>query len=254
MRLEGKVAAITGAASGIGRAMAELFAREGAKVIAGDLNLQRLEDVANSIRNAGSEVRTVAVNVANVNEVNAFVDTAVSEFGRLDVLCNNAGIMDNFEPVGDIVDERWQRIMEVNVNGPMYAMRRAIPIMQRQGNGVIINTASVGGLFGGRAGAAYTASKHAVVGLTRATAWAYIPDGIRCVAIAPGAVATNIGETIREPHPLGSARTQPLMFDKMGVNVLQPEDLARTALFLASDDAKAVNGTIVTVDAGWTAG
>lgn len=254
MRLQGKVAAITGAASGMGRAMAELFAQEGARVVVGDLNAGALEEVVTAIRKAGGEAHAVTVNVARAEEVHAFVDAAVGVYGRLDVLCNNAGIMDNFVPAAEVEDAAWQRVMDVNVSGPMYAIRRALPIMLAQGGGVIINVASVGGLFGGRAGAAYTASKHALIGLTKSVAWSYLPRGIRCVAIAPGGVATNIGSTLTAPNPLGLSRLSPLTPDKMGVEVLQPGEIARAALLLASDDASGVNGVTLTVDGGWTVG
>ncbi|GGJ77672.1 3-ketoacyl-ACP reductase [Deinococcus aquiradiocola] len=238
----------------MGRAMAELFAREGAKVVLGDLNTAPLDELVTQIRAAGGEALAVQVNVSKVAQVNAFVDAAVSAHGRLDVLCNNAGILDNFVPAAEIDDDLWERVMAVNVSGPMYATRRALPIMTAQGGGVIINTASVGGQFGGRAGTAYTASKHALIGLTRNVAWTYLPQGVRCVAIAPGGVATGIGSSITVPNPLGMARLAPLSLDRMGVSVLQAEEIARAALFLASDDAKGVNGAVLTVDGGWTVG
>ncbi|MGY2894464.1 SDR family oxidoreductase [Deinococcus sp. UYEF24] len=253
-RLENKVVAITGAASGMGRAMAVLFAREGARVVAGDLNAEMLGQLVAAIRAAGGEAHAVRVDVSKVGEVDAFIGAAVTVFGRLDVLCNNTGILDNFVPAGEVEDGQWERVMAVNVSGPMYAIRRALPIMIAQGGGVIINTASVGGSLGGRAGAAYTASKHAVIGLTRNVAWTYLPQGVRCVAIAPGGTATSISSGVTAPSPLGMARLAPLNPQTMAIGILEAEDIARAALFLASDDAAGVNGAVLTVDGGWTVG
>lgn len=253
-RLDDKVAAITGAASGMGRAMAELFAREGAKVVLGDLNAPALEPVVQGIRAAGGEATAVGVNVAHPAEAEAFIDAAVAAYGRLDVLCNNAGILDNFLPAGEVDDATWQRVMDVNLTGPMTTIRRALPVMLAQGGGVIVNTASVGGVQGGRAGAAYTASKHGLIGLTRSVAWSYLPQGVRCNAVAPGGTATAIGNSLSGASPLGLARMGPLSPERLGVAILQPEDIARAALFLASDDASGINGAVLTVDGGWTIG
>src|SRR5690625_4223789 len=183
MRLEDKVAIVTGAASGMGRAIALRFAAQGAKVVAVDLNQEGVENVVKEIESADGTAKALAVNVAKREDVENMIDTAVETYGTLDILVNNAGIMDKMEPVGDVEDDNWDLIMNVNVKGMMMAMRKAIPIFLEKESGIIINTASTGGLNGAHAGATYTASKHAVVGLTKNTAFMYAENGIRCNAI-----------------------------------------------------------------------
>lgn len=253
MRLQNKVAVITGAGSGMGRAMAILFAQQGAKVVAGELNQNTLDDVVATIRAAGGEVVGVQGNVAIQAQAEAAVDAAISNFGRIDILVNNAGIMDSFQGVGETGNDLWERVMGVNVNGPMYASRRAIPHMVEQGSGSIINVASVAGVSGAAAGAAYVTSKHAVVGLTKNTAWIYGPKGIRCNAIAPGGVTTNISASMdpSKIDPYGMERAT--VFHKTMPASLESIDIANLALFLASDEARYINGTIIPADAGWLA-
>jgi NAD(P)-dependent dehydrogenase (short-subunit alcohol dehydrogenase family) len=251
MRFQDKVVVVTGAGSGIGRAMTMQFAAEGAKVVAGDIDAGRLDDLTAVVRAAAGEITTVPGNVAVAAEVERLVDTAVTVYGRLDILCNNAGIMDRVTPVTELTDELWRRVLGVNLDGPMFASRRALPIMAAQGKGVIINTASAAGLTGGIAGAAYTTSKHGVVGLTKNIAWQYATQGIRCVAICPGAVETNIGLG-GEPNAFGWERMQPLLASSLRAS--KPEEIAEVALFLASDAASFVNGAIIPVDGGWLAG
>ncbi|THF77258.1 SDR family oxidoreductase [Cohnella fermenti] len=253
MRLEGKVAIVTGAASGMGKAIAELYAKEGAKVVATDLNLEGVQAVVEGIKANGGTAVAIKTNVGNLDDVNAMIDTAVSEYGTLDILVNNAGIMDNMAAVGDVDDARWDLIFDVNTKGVMRAIRKAIPIFLEKGKGVIVNTASTGGFSGAHAGAAYVASKHAVVGLTKNTAFMYAQQGIRCNAIAPGGTATNITSSvgIANFNPFGASRTQ--LTASIMPRVGTPEEIAQVALFLGSDESSFVNGAIVTADAGWTA-
>ncbi|MCL8206971.1 MAG: glucose 1-dehydrogenase [Actinomycetia bacterium] len=253
MRLGDRVAVITGAASGMGRAMAVRFAEEGARVVAADVVEDKLQDVVQAIQADGGRAVAVVADVAVRADVERMIDVAVEAFGTLDILVNNAGIMDGMVPAHEVSDELWDRVLAVNVTGPMRAIRKALPIMMQQGRGVIVNTASVGGLFGSRAGAAYTASKHALVGLTKNVAYQYARFGIRCNAIAPGGVETNImGANPRlDPASLG---VQAAMAG-MGLNPRtgKPEEIAAVAVFLASDEASFVNGAILVADAGWTA-
>jgi NAD(P)-dependent dehydrogenase (short-subunit alcohol dehydrogenase family) len=251
MKLEGKVAVVTGAASGIGRAIARLFAAEGARVVAGDIDPARLEALVQEVRGAGGTIEGVAGNIAVVAEAEALVDAALKAHGRVDVLVNNAGIMDRVTPVAEVEDELWRRVLGVNLDGPMFTSRRALPGMVAQGGGVIINIASVGGLRGGVSGAAYATSKHGLIGLTRSVAWQYATKGVRCVAICPGGVETAIGLG-GEANALGWERMQPLL--PSNIRSAKPEEIARVALFLASDDASFVNGAVLVADAGWTAG
>ncbi len=179
------------------------------------------------------------------------IDTAVATFGTVDILVNNAGIMDNFVPAGELTDDLWERVFAVNTTGPMRTIRKVLPLYTEKKSGVIVNIASAGGLMGSRAGAAYTASKHAVIGLTKNVGYQYATLGIRCNAIAPGGVNTNIGASMTAPNPFGMERAMA----GIGTNprVGEPEEIARVALFLASDDASFVNGTVVAADAGWMA-
>ncbi len=263
MRLAGRTAIITGAGSGMGRAMAELFVAEGANVVASDVVKERVEAVVQAITAAGGgptggpaggkatggQVAGVVADVSKVADVNRMVDEALSRFGTVDVLVNNAGIMDRMLPVDEVDDEVWERVLGVNLTGPFLTCRRVLPHMVERGKGVIINVASIGGLEGGRAGAAYTTSKHGLVGLTKNIAWAYLEKGIRAVAICPGAVETAIGVG-GVPSQAGMARAQKGMVTMPRVG--KPEEIARVALFLASDEASYVNGATVTVDGGWT--
>ncbi len=251
MKLQEKVAVVTGAASGMGKAIAKLYAKEGAKVIVADLNIDGAEAVVKEITADNGVAKAVQANVAKQEDINQMIDTAVNEYGKLDILVNNAGIMDGFEPVGDITDERWDLIFDINTKGVMRAMRKAIPLFLEQGQGIIVNIASTGGQNGAHAGATYGASKHAVVGLTKNTGFMYAQKGIRCNAIAPGAVNTNISASMKNINPFGMERTKVVqgVIPKAG----EPEEIANAALFLASDEASFVNGTVLTVDGGWTA-
>ncbi|AIQ26638.1 3-ketoacyl-ACP reductase [Paenibacillus sp. VTT E-133280] len=250
MKLQDRVAVVTGAASGMGKSIAELYAKEGAKVIVADLNLEGAEQVAAGIVSNGGVAKALKVNVALVEDINNMIDTAVNEYGTLDILVNNAGIMDGFEPVGDINDERWDLIFDINTKSVMRSTRKALPIFLEKGKGVIVNTASTGGVSGAHAGATYTASKHAVVGLTKNTAFMYANKGIRCNAIAPGATATNISASMKNINEFGMSRTQ--LTQAVIPRVGSPEEIAQVALFLASDDSSFVNGAVLAADAGWT--
>lgn len=251
MRLQNKVAVITGAASGMGKAIAILYAKEGAKVVVSDLNADAANATVEEIKANGGEAIGIAANVAKEEDIQNLIDTAVGTYGTLDILVNNAGIMDNFVPAADVTDELWDRVFAVNATGPMRAIRKALPIFLEKGNGVIVNIASIGGLKGSRAGASYTAAKHALIGLTKNVGFQYATSGIRCNAIAPGGVNTNIGTTMNNPNAFGMEKAM----SGSGNNPRsgEPEEIAKVALFLASDDSGFVNGTVVTADAGWTA-
>lgn len=253
MRLSAKVAVITGAASGIGLAIATRFAAEGAAIIAGDWNATRLDSAVAHIRDSGGTITGQSGDIAERTAAEGLIDLALATHGKVDILCNNAGVMDYMQGVGELEDEVWRRVLCINLDGPMFTSRRAVQVMRQQGAGSIINIASIGGLQGGAAGAAYTVAKHALIGLTRNTAWMYAKQGIRCNAICPGATATNITETMPSDRldPAGSARAGE--YAALIPAVLDPDDIANLALFLGSDEARHINGAIVTADAGWTA-
>ncbi|MDR3687110.1 MAG: SDR family oxidoreductase [Coriobacteriia bacterium] len=252
MRLEGKVAVITGAASGMGQAMAQLFSAEGAKIVAADWHQESLDAVVAEIKAAGGEIVGVQGNVALKADCERVIDTAVATYGGLDVLCNNAGVMDQFQPVGELDDDVYERVMSININGPVHLTRKAVPLMIARGGGSVIMTASAAGIGGGAAGAAYTISKHALIGLTRSTAYSYALQGIRCNAMACGGVETNIQQSIdpAKVDQAGAARYG--AYQALIPAFLKPVEIARLALFLASDDSQHVNGAIIPIDGGWT--
>lgn len=251
MKLEGKVAVVTGAASGIGKAIAIRYAQEGAKVVVSDLNLDGAREVIAAIAANGGTAVAVKTDVAKEEDIQNMIDTAVSTYGTVDILVNNAGIMDNMEPPADITDQVWERIFAVNTTSVMRATRKVLPIFLAKASGVIINNASVGGLYGKLAGSTYTASKHAVIGFTKSTAYMYAKDGIRCNAIAPGSVETNIASTMTNINEFGVSRTG--LFIPLIPRSGQPEEIAGVAVFLASDDSSFVNGAVVVADGAWTA-
>jgi len=253
MRLMGKVVVITGAAAGIGRSIAARFAAEGASIIAADCHEARLAELSTEVEAVGGRITGLVGDISDQAHAESLVDRAIAEYGRIDVLVNNAGIMDYMAGVGEMTLDVWRRVQAVNVDGPMFTSRRAVPHMLEQGGGAIINVASIAGMSGGAAGAAYTASKFAVVGLTRNTAWMYAQRGIRCNAICPGATATNIAESMPADRlePTGMARA--MAFGALVPAQLQPIDIAELALFLASDAARFINGAIIPADGGWMA-
>ncbi len=189
-------------------------------------------------------------NVANRAEAEQIIVTALETYGTVDIVVNNAGIMDEFVPLGDLDDAMWEKVMSVNLDGPMFICRKALETMLPKQSGVIVNVASIGGLFGGRSGTSYTVSKHAMIGLTRSIAYQYAKSGIRCNAVCPGGVDTNI--SVVNPNPLGFERLKTTMAS--AVRTAEPEELARTVLFLASEDASFVNGAVLVADGGWTVG
>ncbi|GIH95712.1 SDR family NAD(P)-dependent oxidoreductase [Planobispora siamensis] len=242
-----KVCLVTGAGSGIGRAMALAFAKAGARVVVCDIDAGSAGRTAAEI---GDAAVAAAADVSDEASVAALAETAIEACGRVDVLCNNAGIMDTMALPADITVEQWERVLRVNLTGTFLVTHAVLPHMLSQGGGAIVNTASEAGIRGGAAGAAYTASKHGVVGLTKSVAWAYAKDGIRCNAILPGPTMTNIADGTAF-DPAGAARLGPVL--ALGERLAQPEQMAEAALFLASDAASFVNGAIVPVDGGWSA-
>lgn len=253
MRLEGKVIVITGAGAGMGRAMAKRFAAEGAKVVGGDVAADRLEAVAGEVRGAGGTMTALVGDVAKREDAEALVRAAIDTYGRLDALVNNAGVMDQFQGVATVDDGTWERLMAINLYGPMVTTRLAVQHMKAHGGGAIVNIASAAGVGGGSAGVAYTASKHGLVGLTRNTAFVYAPHGVRCNAVLAGGVATEIGSTI---DPAKIDQEAMVQFGKWHAAMpaqLEADDIADLVLFLVSDEASCINGALVPADAGWLA-
>lgn len=251
VKLEGKTAVVTGASSGMGHAIVELFAKEGCNVVAVARRKERLEQLKESCASMAGRVEVFPGDVS-LKEVNEeMIDFAVKTFGGFDILVNNAGIMDNMAPVGDVTSEKFDQVMAVNVFGPMCAMQKAVnTFAENKTKGSIVNVASVGA-FKACAGAIYCASKAALVSLTKNTAFMYMKDGIRCNAIAPGGIQTEISSSMGQPDMKGYQTIQPVL-------ACAPEpgtakEIAAAALFLASDDASYINGAILPVDGGWMA-
>ncbi len=244
-RFAGKTVVVTGAGSGIGRATALRVAREGARVIAADISKERLDALV--LERTGLDLITVAGDISTEETITAI---AAAADGRVDALANVAGIMDNFSPVHEVDDELWDRVFRINVTATMRLTRAVVPLMLAAGRGSVVNVASEAGLRGSAAGAAYTASKHAVVGLTKSSAVMYGPRGLRFNAVAPGPTVTNI--VANWGSQLGAERLGPLM----KANVPAPAtaaQLAASITFLLSDDGTNVNGVILASDGGWSA-
>jgi len=253
MRLAGKVAVVTGAGSGMGRSIALLFAREGATVVAGDIDAARIEKVTAEATAAGGKIVGVVGDISKREDAEALVQRAIDEFGKLDILVNNAGVMDMMEGVANFKDETYERVFGVNVYGPFVTSRAAVRHMKERGGGAIVNVASVAAVSGASAGAVYTASKHALLGLSRNTAYAYAPFGIRCNTLIVGGVETNIMAGADPAEFDHEALAQYGKWHAVNVRTLQPDEVANLVLFLVSDEASGVNGAEVAVDAGWTA-
>ncbi|MBF4571613.1 SDR family NAD(P)-dependent oxidoreductase [Herbiconiux sp. VKM Ac-1786] len=243
-RFAGQTVIVTGAGSGIGRATASRVAREGGRVIAVDISAERLDDFAASLPDA--DIATVAGDITSDEDIAAILSTAGD---RIDALANVAGIMDDMTPVGEVTDEVWNRVFAINVTGTMKLTRAVIPAMLAQGAGSIVNVASEAALRGSAAGAAYTASKHAVAGLTKSTAFMYGPSGIRANAVAPGPTITNI--EARFASPLGAERVRQAM--AILPDAVEADALAASITFLLSNDGVNLNGAILPSDGGWSA-
>lgn len=243
-RFLGKTIIVTGAASGIGRAVAERIAREGGRVVAVDISADRLQDLSSSLPDA--TIDTVVGDITEQSDIDSIVATAGD---RIDGLANVAGINDDFSPLHETEDAMWDRVIAINLTGGFKLSRAVIPAMLDRGAGAIVNVASEAGLRGNASGNAYTVSKHGVVGLTRSAAFMYGPQGLRVNAVAPGGVATGIPMP-GQASEAGSARLAP--FQSAIPTVATAPQLAASISFLLSDDAVNINGVVLPSDGGWS--
>jgi NAD(P)-dependent dehydrogenase (short-subunit alcohol dehydrogenase family) len=250
-RLDGKVALVTGAASGIGRASALAFAREGARVVVSDIVEKGGHEVVDAIKNAGGEASFTRADVSKASDVEAMVNHAVETYGRLDYAFNNAGIEGELAPTAGASEAMWRRVIDINLTGVWLCMKYEIPQMLKQGGGAIVNMSSILGLVGFANAAAYTAAKHGVVGVTKAAALEYADKGIRINAVCPGFIRTPMvmergvqagadpeaQQGIASLHPMG----------RMG----EPEEIAQAVIWLCSDEASFVTGYPLAIDGGY---
>lgn len=246
MLLKDKVAIITGAGSGFGRETSLLFAKEGAKIVAVDYNEESAKKTVEEIKAQGGQAIAVKADVSQADQVENFVQKAVEAFGQIDILFNNAGV---FKPgnVEETTAKDWDQSFAVNVDSIFYGCKFAMPELKKT-KGVIINTASAGGIIGFPQAVAYGATKGAVISLTKAIAVDYAKDGVRANAICPGTSATGMTKEALEDEAMNKAYLLPIPMQRFG----EVDDIAQAALYLASDMSKYVTGLALPVDGGWT--
>jgi NAD(P)-dependent dehydrogenase (short-subunit alcohol dehydrogenase family) len=247
---QGQVVAITGAGSGLGRAIAVRFARAGAAILASDRIGERLESLRAGLHTLGAECVTILGDVTDEAHGIAITERANSSWGRLDVLCNCAGISDGATPADEMETELWQRVIAINLTGTFLVTRAALPLMLRERSGLIVNISSIAGLVS-ISGPAYSASKHGVIGLTKSIAATYREDGIRCVAICPGLIPTALTQNVAYASSPRAIRRGSYRANRPSPGT--PEQIAEIAMFLASDGGRHINGTEIIADGGFLA-
>ena len=244
-RFRDKVVIVTGAGSGIGREIARQVHAEGGYVVAVDVDPAGIDAVASEL---GERASALTLDVRDGAAITAAIDRVIETFGGVDVLFNNAGVTDKFTPAADTTDESWDAVMGVNLIGPFRLARGVIPSMLARGGGAIVNTGSVASVVAGAGGAAYTVSKHGILGLTRSLAFDYGSRGIRVNAVLPGAIKTAMTSSDEAVVEGADAAIEATPAGRWAA----PEEVARVAVFLASDDASFVHGSAFKVDGGWS--
>ena len=245
-RFTDKVAFVTGAASGIGRATAVAFAAEGARLAILDRSEAALQDTAAAVRAAGAEVLAIACDIAEPAQVEAAVARTVAAFGRLDIAFNNAGVENTASPVAEIALADWDRILGINLRGTFLCMKHELAQMVRQGGGVVVNTSSGAGIRGVAGGAAYAASKHAIIGLTKSAALDYARSNIRVNAILPGNIETPMMDRFTGGDIQKAIDLEPV--GRLG----RPAEIAEAVLWMSADLGAFVTGASISVDGGWS--
>ena len=251
-RLNGKSAIITGASSGIGRASALLFAREGANLVLADINETNLRLVQDEIANIGGAVITCKTDVSSEDEIKTLIDLALGKFTNIDILVNNAGISGGLDNLEDQRSEEWHQVYDINVMGPVYATKHIIAHMKKRRKGSIINIASVAGILSGAGGNAYSASKAALINFTRTSACEVGAHNVRINAICPGFIETGMTQPFFELARSVGKENQLGKYCELK-RAAVPEEVARAILFLASDEASYITGQALPVDGGITA-
>jgi NAD(P)-dependent dehydrogenase (short-subunit alcohol dehydrogenase family) len=246
--LKDKVTLVTGASSGIGRAIALAYARAGAKVVVSDVNAQGGEETVALIRKAGGNALFVAADVSRPADCEALVQRTVQQYGRLDIACNNAGIGGDLAPTADYPLEGWERVIGINLSGVFYCMKYQIPQMLKAGGGAIVNMASTAGLEGVGGLAGYVSAKHGVIGLTKTAALDYADRNLRVNALAPGPILTDNLERAGEDAQRLAALAMPMR------RIGRPEEVAAAVVWLCSDQAAFITGATLPIDGGKLAG
>lgn len=244
-----RVALVTGASSGIGRATALAFVREGAKVVVSDVNVAGGEETVRLINEQGGEAIFVRCNVSKSSEVKALIDQTIATYGRLDYACNNAGIGGALAPTADYTEENWNQVIAVNLTGVWLCMKYEIPQMVKQGGGAIVNMASILGQVGFAGAPAYVSAKHGMIGLTKTAALEYATQGVRVTAVCPAFIHTPmVDDGISDPQAQAAIAGLHAM-KRMGT----PEEVAELVIWLCSDKASFVTGSAYLVDGGYVA-